>query len=323
MKVRRLIAAAPTPRGERNFPSRFRLSSPLCLGMLVALALVSCRERPKVAAEPSPSTNLQTFEVTGVVQSVDLRQSEVTIKHQAVVGYMPAMTMPFDVKDTNELTGLSPGEPVTFRLNVTAMEGWIDQIQKWGPPMTNDPQASAPVRLARDVEPLEVGDPLPEYQFIDQFGRPVSTAQFKGQALAITFLFTRCPYPNFCPRMANNFEKTQKKMLAAKQSATRWHLLTISFDPEFDTPPVLKAYAEAHHYQPEHWTFATGRLIDITAIAEQFGLAFWHDQTGSISHTLRTAVISPSGRLQKVFDGNNWTSDELVAELVKASKSQF
>lgn len=289
----------------------------LCL--LAPLLLLSCRERPK-AAVPNPDTNLQTFQVTGVVQSVDWREKQVTIKHQAVVGYMPAMTMPFDVKNTNELTGLAPGQPVTFRLNVTAMEGWIDRIRPQAPPDTNEPPANAPVRIARDVEPLAVGDLLPDYEFTNQFGQPVSTAQFKGQALAITFLFTRCPYPTFCPRMANNFEETQQKLLASPQSSTHWQLLTISFDPQFDTPPVLKAYAEAHHYQPAHWTFATGRLIDITAIAEQFGLAFWHDETGSISHTLRTAVITPAGRVQKIFPGNNWTSDELVAEMLKAEK---
>ena len=100
---------------------------------------------------------------------------------------------------------------------------------------------------------------------------------------------------------------------------TNWHLLTVSFDPEFDTPAVLKAYAGLYKYEPERWTFATGDLMDITAIGEQFGLAFWHDETGSISHNLRTIVIDASGRVQKVFEGNKWTSDELVEEMVKAA----
>jgi protein SCO1/2 len=100
---------------------------------------------------------------------------------------------------------------------------------------------------------------------------------------------------------------------------TNWHLLTISFDPEFDKPEVLKGYARMFKYEPEHWTFATGELIGITAIGEQFGLAFWHDETGSISHNLRTVVVDAAGKVQKIFQGNQWTSAELVAEMVQAA----
>jgi protein SCO1/2 len=118
--------------------------------------------------------------------------------------------------------------------------------------------------------------------------------------------------------MANQFAEAQQKLLAMANSPTNWHLLTISFDPEFDKPAVLLAYALAHQYNPKYWTFATGELIDITAIGEQFGLAFWHDETGSITHNLRTVVLDSGGRVQKVFEGGDWTSAELVAELVKA-----
>ncbi len=264
------------------------------------------------------STNRQVFQVKGVVQALKPREKQVEIRHEAVPGYMPAMTMPFDVKDTNELTGLEPGQPVSFRLIVTDTEGWIDQVHKLGPP-TNSLPTTGPFRLVRDVEPLEVGDLLPEYHLTNQFGQAFSTSRFRGQALAITFLFTRCPYPNFCPRMANNFEEAQQKLQTLANGPTNWQLLTISFDPEFDKPAVLKAYGDAHRCDPVHWTFATGELIDITAIAEQFGLAFWHDETGGISHNLRTAVIDAAGRVQKIFAGNEWNSAELVAELVSGA----
>ncbi len=283
---------------------------------------VSCKRSDDAGSPARPaaaqSTNRQEFQVKGVVQAVRLRQKEVEIKHEAVLGYMPAMTMPFEVRDTNELAGLEPGQPVTFRLIVTDTEGWIDQIRKSAPP-TNAPPTSGPFRLVRDVEPLAVGDPLPEYHFTNQFGQAFSTARYRGQALAITFLFTRCPYPNFCPRMANNFQEAQQKLLTLANGPTNWQLLTISFDPDFDRPAVLKAYAEAHQCDPRHWTYATGELIDITAIAEQFGMTFWHDETGGISHNLRTAVVDASGRVQKVFAGNEWNSAELVAELVQAA----
>lgn len=294
-------------------------------GLLIA-ALVftaSCERTPEAASQAAgsaaPSSNRQIFQVKGVVVAVKPREKAVEIKHEAVPNYMPAMTMPFDVKDTNELAGLEPGQPVSFRLLVTDTEGWIDQIHKLAPPTTNRPSATSPIRQVREVEPLQVGDSLPEYHFTDQFGQAFSTAQFKGQALAITFLFTRCPFPNFCPRMATEFSETQQKLLAIPNARTNWHLLTISFDPEFDKPEVLKGYAQAFKYDPAHWTFATGELIDITAIGEQFGLAFWHDEAGSINHNLRTAVVDAAGKVQKIFAGNQWTSDDLVQEMVKGA----
>ena len=264
-------------------------------------------------------TNQEIHPAKGVVIEVAPEKKQVTIKHESIPGYMQGMTMPFDVKDTNELAGLQPGDPVSFRIVVAGNYGWIDQVRKIGP-KTNTPPTTGPFRLVRDVQPLNEGDLLPEYHFTNQLGQAVSTAQFKGQALAITFLFTRCPFPNFCPLMANNFEGVQKKLLALPHAPTNWHLLTISFDPEFDTPEVLRRYAEAHDADPARWTFATGALVDITAIGEQFGLAFWKEQAGIISHNLRTVVIDASGRVQKIFTGNDWQPEDLVAEMVKAAK---
>ncbi len=182
--------------------------------------------------------------------------------------------------------------------------------------MTN---ASAPLSV-RVVHPLKIGEPLPEYHLTNELGQPITTAQFKGQALAITFLFTRCPFPTFCPLLANDFQEAQDKLITLQGAPTNWHLLTISFDPEFDRPVVLKSYALAHKYDPAHSTFATGDLEDITALGDLFGLAFWHDSAGSITHNMRTIVVDANGRLQKVFEGRDWTSAELVAEIVQAAK---
>jgi len=214
---------------------------------------------------------------------------------------------------------LAPGDVVTFRIVVQGNKGWIDQLKNTGA-KTNVPPTTGPFRAVRDVEPLNEGDLLPEYHFTNQLGQAVSTAQFKGQALAITFLFTRCPYPNFCPLMANNFSQTARKLLATSNAPTNWHLLTITFDPENDTPEVLRTYAEAHHADPTHSTFATGTLVDITAIGEQFGLAFWKEEGSIINHNLRTVVIDASGRVQKIFTGNTWQPEDLVAEMIKAAK---
>ena len=121
-----------------------------------------------------------------------------------------------------------------------------------------------------------------------------------------------------CPRLSQNFSETQKKLKEVPNAPTNWHLLTISFDPEKDTPAVLKNYAGRFGYDPQHWSFLTGDLMEITAIAEQFGQMFWREG-GSISHNVRTVVIDANGKVQKVIAENKWTSDQLVEEIVKAA----
>ena len=278
-----------------------------CVLNLVVLALTTTAQ-----------TNQEIHSAIGVVIEVAPAEKRVTIKHDAVPGYMQAMTMPFDVKDTNELTGLAPGDAVSFRIVIQDDYGWIDQIRKTGKKI-NIAVTSTPFRSAHDVDPLNEGDLLPDYHLTNQLGKAISTAQFKGEALAITFLFTRCPYPNFCPLMANNFAEAQKKLLATPNAPTNWHLLTISFDPEFDTPDILRRYAELHGADPAHATFATGAVTDIAALGERFGLVFLKDQGGIINHNLRTIVVDASGRVQKIFIGNTWQPPELVAEITKAA----
>jgi len=294
----------------------------------LALASTSCGKKPSDAdapasASPGVQSTLQIFQVNGTIIELHPEEESIRIKHEEIPDYMPAMTMPFDVRDTNELAGLEAGDTVSFRLTVTDTEGWIDQIKRLNLTRTNWLPMTGPFRLVRDVEPLNIGDPLPEYHFTNHLGQPVSLSQFRGQALGITFIFTRCPYPTFCPLMASNFEQVQKQLLATPNAPTNWHLLTISFDPEWDTPPRLKAYAERFHYDPGRWSFLTGTLIDITAITEQFGQQFWRDPDGSgINHNLRTVVVDARGRVQAVIRENKWKPDELTAEILKAAEGK-
>src|SRR5688572_21364245 len=286
-------------------------------GVLSACALiflVSCTREAGNAptASVTSGSRTQVFQVTGVVIELDPDGKNVKIKHEEIPGYMGAMTMLFEARPTNELSGLAAGDTVSFRMSVTDTDGWIDRIKKLdASPVTNTLPASGPFRAVRDVEPLNVGDPIPDYRFTNQLGQAVSLGQFRGQALAITFIFTRCPFPTFCPLMSRNFEEVQKKLLGQPNAPTNWHLLTISFDPEYDTPPRLKGYAKQYNAGPAHWSFLTGALVDITAIAEQCGLLFWRDGNESnINHNLRTAVVDAQGRVQKILPENKWTSEE-------------
>lgn len=297
----------------------------ICLALFAGL---SCRQSPQAGGSSHPgnqSPTQQVFAVKGLIKEVKPSHKLVTIEHEKIPDYMDAMTMDFDVRNTNELTGLSAGDYVSFRMIVQPKDAWIDQITR----LTNStkPVANAPdtFRRVRDVDPLNIGDPLPEYHFTNEMNQAVSFTDFKGEALGITFLFTRCPFPTFCPRMASNFDEALKKLKADTNAPTNWHLLTITFDPAFDTPPVLKSYAKRYTYDPARWNYLTGELIDITAIAEQFGLMFWRpdpNEVAGISHNLRTAVIDAQGRVQKVFTDNNWKPDDFVTEMIKAAQQK-
>ena len=294
------------------------------------LGVTSCDKRsPETVSFAQPESpkatavSTQIFQVKGIVEGVTLAEKSIRIRHEEVPGYMGAMTMPFEVRDTNELVGVGAGDAVTFRMMVTETDGWIDQIKRLAiDPTTNPLPANAGIRIVRDVEPLEVGNMLPEYTFTNQLGHAVSLSQFRGQAVAFTFIFTRCPFPTFCPLMSNNFRAVQDGLLKNPNAPTNWHLLTVSFDPEFDTPEVLRNYSTSYKADPAHWSYLTGTLVDITALSEQVGLQFWREPGGNISHNLRTVVVDTQGRLQKVFTENKWTIEELTEEIIKAARAK-
>jgi len=296
----------------------------LFIGLVVLVT--SCSEKPATtspAAAPAvpkaTAVSTQFFQVKGVVVAVKPEEKTVRIRHEDIPGYMEAMTMPFEVKDTNELAGVSDGDTVSFRMLVTETDGWIDQIKKLDVPIANTLPANSGIRIVRDVEPLEVGNMLPEYTFTNQLGQAVSLSQFRGKAMAFTFIFTRCPFPTFCPLMSNNFRAVRDALIKNPNAPTNWHLLTISFDPEFDTPEVLKRYSATYEADPANWSYLTGTLVDITALSEQVGLQFWREPGGNISHNLRTVVVDAQGRLQKIYPENKWTTEELAEEIIKAA----
>lgn len=296
--------------------------------LLVASVSMSCKDpvKPEPATKADVASSEQRFQVKGVVQEVSPGRRKVKIAHEKIPGYMEAMTMTFEVKDERELAGLQAGDSIAFRMIVTKEDGWIDQIQKLAA-VTNAAPAAVPTpdtfRRVRDVDPLKVGDLVPEYRFTNELGQAVRLGDFKGKAVALTFIFTRCPFPTFCPRMSSNFEQAKKQIKALPNSPANWHLLSLTIDPQFDTPTVLKGYARNHGYDSGHWSFLTGDLIEITAIAEQFELMFWRPdpkEVTGISHNLRTVVLDTEGRVRKVFTENEWKVEDLVSELVKAAQ---
>ena len=275
----------------------------------------------------------QVFEVKGVVKELKSSKTAV-IAHETIPNYMEAMTMDFDVKDPRELQGLKPGDAIVFRMVVTKDDGWIENVRKLPPAApTNAGEVitlnsgnntnAVPYRRSPIVEPLNIGDPITDYKFTNQFGQPISLGQFRGRALGLTFFFTRCPFPTFCPRMSQNFQKAQNALKSKSGGPQNWSLLSISFDPAWDTPERLKGYAGLYGIDTNHWQLATSDLWTIDGIADQLGLTFYRATPAALpEHNLRTVVIDAQGRLRKVFVGNEWDVQELVSEMTGAAAAK-
>lgn len=318
----------------------------LNLLMLVVFLFRSGPARERASRSAPAVSTTQMFAVTGVVRELKPDGSNLIIAHEPIPGFMDAMTMPFRTRDPREIASVKAGDRLTFRLLVTEEESWIDQVERVDSPaegtvpapgpepidivrgvepgeagsLPGGPGASDQVRRVRDVEPLNVGDPVPDYVFTNQFGKRVRLSDFRGHALGLTFIFTRCPLPDFCPRMLNHFSAAAKRLSEEPRGATNWHLLTVTIDPQFDTPAVLKTHAERQAYDPRRWSFLTGAMIDIDALTEQLGLVFRRQTpTAFVDHNLRTVVINVRGELQKVFIGNLWKPEELITEMRTAA----
>ncbi|MCZ7636456.1 MAG: SCO family protein [Verrucomicrobia bacterium] len=302
------------------------------LALTLLLTFSACRgPRPCCEAtatapahEGAPAaTGVKTFAVRGVVREVRDGGRLAVIRHEEIPGYMAAMTMTFDVRDPAEMAAVSAGDRVAFRMTVTETDGWIDQIQvlERGVPEEAKPEVPG-VRIVRQVEELEEGDRLPDYPFVTESRQAVRLDEFRGRALGFTFIYTRCPYPTFCPRQSRQFAEAVRQLKERLPGPEhRWHLLSISFDPAHDTPPVLQRYARQYDFDPAWWNFCTGAMIEIDAITEQFGMLIGRDGE-TFSHNVRTVVVEPSGRIRRIFVGNEWTVEEFVAEMVAAAAAR-
>lgn len=302
-------------------------------GLLLALLaplFTGCNPDSGSPTGRTPSgESITNYDARGVVLSLNPAESKVVIRHEEIPGYMMAMTMPFTVRGTNELEKIKAGDGIRFRMRVTETDGWIDQIQvvSNAAPASPAPAATkaAPpgFHILPDVAELKPGDLVPNYAFTNQFGKRFDLESFRGQALAVTFIFTRCPFPTFCPRISEQFGKVQSLLQAERSAPTNWHLLSLSFDPAFDTPDTMKAYGERWKSDPARWTLATGAMDQIDPFATSVGLYFGRDvNVANMNHNLRTLVIAPDGRLQQVLAGNEWTPAELASAMSKAASGR-
>lgn len=267
-----------------------------------------------LAATAAGCARGREYELRGQVLAVDESRQEVTIRHEDIRGFMPGMTMPFKVKPGTLVRDRKPGELIRATLVVQDSDAYVRSIVSTGYAPLDGPPPPPRVTF------LEAGATIPDATFVDQSGATRTLAAWRGRTLALTFIYTRCPIPDFCPRMDRQFAEVQRAVLTDASWRDTVHLISISFDPSFDTPAVLAAHARALGADPAVWTFLTGTKETITAFGAPLGVTLVPDTSHpqEIVHNLRTAVIDAEGRLVRIFSGSDWTPDELLDAIRKA-----
>ena len=275
--------------------------------VLLILALAAGCADPPVPADRYP--------IQGQLLGVQLDTGQVLLKHGAVAGYMDAMTMPFQVADRASILQRRPGDLVTATLVVEPTRVFLENVVATGTAPL--PEAAAARPVAEGVHVLAPGDPVPTVALTNQSGQPASLADWTDAAGVVTFIYTRCPLPDFCPLMDARFAEIQGLASADAVLAGKVRLLSVSFDPANDTPAVLTAHAAKAGAKPG-WAFATAPAAIVDRFAAEFGVNVIRETDGSITHNLRTAVIGPDGRVAAVYSGNDWTAAQLVDDLRRA-----
>jgi len=284
----------------------------LCFTLLI-LILSSCAKTETKEASPVA----KRFTLKGKVVSVDRAGKKAKIDHEDIPGYMDAMTMDFPIRQDEVWDVLTPGSDIRADLVVDNgnAQFWLENISVSAAPNTN--QAPPPV----NENFAQVGQKVPDFSLTNQDGKRVSLADFHGKALAVTFIYRECPLPDYCIKMSKNFSELANQLNADAELKDKIRLLSISFDPERDTPEKLKQYGLGYLGPGTKdlgvWQIAVGSDKEVRAIADFFGLRYEVDQNNKaqINHSLITAVIGPDGKVVKMYPGNEWTTTELLKEL--------
>ncbi|HEX8889808.1 MAG TPA: SCO family protein [Pyrinomonadaceae bacterium] len=293
---------APWRHGVSNF--QIMMPGRKVIVILFCLLFTACQSTPQPQGK--------RYELKGTVVSVDKAHSSALISHEEIKGYMEAMTMSYTLKDAWPLDVIKPGDEIQATLVVTDSSSWLEDV------VVTEKSAGQTATPESSTLP-KPGDAVPDFHLINQDGKAVHLAQYKGKALLLTFIYTRCPVPEYCTLMSNNFAEINQELQKDAKLYDKTHLLSISFDPEYDTPEVLRSYGAAHtgNYNKEtfaHWEFVTGDAAEVKKMAEFFGFTYIPEKD-QIVHTLQTALIGPDGKVVKLYSGNEWKPAEILLDI--------
>jgi protein SCO1/2 len=260
----------------------------------------------------------QRYPASGIVLRVDRPAHSIEVSCREIPDYMPAMVMDFPVRDVKELTGLLPGTMIDFILAVSDDSPYAESIRVHQfQPSDQEPMAARQLNIVSSLvdsasgaaKPLAIGQPVPDFSLISQKREPIKLSRFAGRIVAITFLYSHCPLPNFCFRLSNNFAIVQKRF--ADRMERDLVLLSVTFDPEHDQPEVLAHYADNWKAaDAKGWYFLSGAPSEIQKVSLEFGMNFWQDE-GLITHALRTVILDRRGHLVANLEGNEFTAQQL------------
>jgi protein SCO1/2 len=282
----------------------------ILLSALLLLSIFGCRSPRPFAAE-------RRFPIEGRVVAVHPADHSITLNHHEVVGYMKAMTMGFAVRDAWVFNVVHPGDTIQATLVVSG-DAHLEDISVTQERAGADISATSPMHLPQK------GEAVPDFHFVNQEGRPIHLSQFRGQPLLITFIYSRCPLPDYCIRMSNNFADIAQTLQKTTPTAfAKLQMLSISIDPAFDDPKILRGYGKNYvgSVDPDfqHWSFATGKPANIRKAAEYFGLSY-ETENGQIIHDLRTALLDSNGNIAEFYRGNQWKPADLATQIEALQK---
>ena len=286
--------------------------------MLALFVLAGCHSGQKPPSQADTGQIFKVYHLRGKVVSTDAAKGEVTLDHEAIPGFMEAMTMPYKLKDASILGELHPSDVITADVLVSQdpdAEILLDHIV-----VVAQAKPDYPPKVSSHVPAPD--EAVPDFKLRNQDGRPIHLGQFKGKALLVTFIYTRCPSPEFCPRVTRNFAALEKMMAANPGVYAKSHLLSVSFDPEHDTPERLRAYGVMYMGSDAknafaHWELAVPEKPVLAEMATFFGLGMTAGADTMITHTLSTTLIGPNGKVVRFYPGNEWTPEQVLADVKK------
>jgi protein SCO1/2 len=278
------------------------------------------------AASCGPRDGAERYPLKGKVEALDIFDRELTVAHEEIPGFMPAMTMPFKMPEDKSLLArfrgmrlerLRRGDVITATLVVKANESWIENVSV----VRYEPPPDMPIPIPKEAK---VGESVVDVLLEDQDGKPLHLSDYRGHPLALTFIYTRCPLPEFCPRIMKNFQELEAAIENDPDLRKSARLLSISFDVEFDRPEVLNAFGSAFVKDRgqgpfARWKLATGTKEAIDRLGRYFGLLFFKED-GQFTHSLVSVVIGPDGKLARELSGNDWTPEEALAAMREAMR---
>jgi protein SCO1/2 len=279
----------------------------------VAVLAASCGNSTKQSG--------QRYHMEGTVVSVDRQNQEIEVNHKEIPGFMGAMTMPYPVKTPFVLNQVSAGDQITADVVVSGSQYWLENVTVV---KKADPNAPAPAAPPEVHEP-QPGDVVPDFALLNQDGKKIHLADYHGESVLLTFIYTRCPLADYCPAMSTRFSVIEEALQNNKAALGKTHLLSISFDPKHDSPKLLRDYglgflAGAREKDFRHWEFAVAPESNLKDVAAFFGLVYMPDED-QFTHSMSTAIITPSGKIYKFYGGKDWQTSDVIKDLLSSTGS--